>query len=1038
MTYQSTRTTTRVVRIGGGPPKVETKTYTYGGDSGSGQADGGMNFGIKSPFGFHKIRIGGDVDGDSCGGTSHTLSCTQRPSVVGRSTRKDKKNPFAGIVNQNYEEIRKTCKEENCLFEDPEFPAEDGSIFFSRRPPRPFEWKRPHEICKNPLFVSSGASRFDVQQGELGDCWLLAAVASLTINQKLLMRVVPHDQDFTTDYCGLFHFFFWHQGQWTEVVVDDRLPTYAGQLVFMHSAEKNEFWSALMEKAYAKLVGSYESLKGGSTSEAMEDFTGGVTEMFDLKKAPANLSEIMLKAHERGSLMGCSIDADENELEARLSNGLVVGHAYSITAVKMMEIKTPRVTGKIAMVRVRNPWGNEAEWKGAWSDKSPEWQFISEQEKRNIGLTFDDDGEFWMSFDDWRKNFQKIEICNLGPDSIDEEDAAKGKKRWEAKDEHGEWIRRVNAGGCRNYLESFWTNPQYRVTLVDPDDDDKEDMCTMLIGLLQKDRRKKRKEGMDMLTIGYVIYKLKDDGSNDGPLDMKFFKFNASVAKSPSFINLREVCGRHKLPPGTYVVVPSTFEPQQEAQFLIRIFTEKKSETVEVDQGTGLIEDQKLPNITQHQPDSSRSENPLPIGFDLMTQEIRNYRPFDPRDLDARFSNLPMPGSMSYDSQSNVTPGAPSYPYYPVPSDPSASCYGGYNSVPASSGTFNPGYNTGTVNYGLNQGYGPAQNNPGYYPGSVNPGYNPGTVNPGYNQGPYNPSYQPNPYNSAAPTYGFSTPAYNPSQYGQTGGADLSQQYLPGSVNPNDYYKQYYPSTQCPPSLSSPGFVNQDNQYRPYDSWQNQSRQQQEHVSQKGMPNQTSNLNELSDSGPGSADMKSTRPPVTDKDKEQSKALKESFRRIAGEDMEVDCYELKDILNTVFTKEFKFEGFNLDTCRSMIAMHDGDLSGKLGFDEFKALWEDLRKWKTIFKDFDKDGSGLLSTFELRAAFGASGFRLSNRVLSSVIMRYSNKEGQIEFGDFVCCAIRLKTMLASHKNMDPQNKGIATFDIDTFIQTTMYS
>ena len=34
-----------------------------------------------------------------------------------------------------------------------------------------------------------------------------------------------------------------------------------------------------------------------------------------------------------------------------------------------VEIQTPRVSGKIPMMRVRNPWGNEAEWKGAWSDK---------------------------------------------------------------------------------------------------------------------------------------------------------------------------------------------------------------------------------------------------------------------------------------------------------------------------------------------------------------------------------------------------------------------------------------------------------------------------------------------------------------------------------------------------------------------------------------------------------------------------------------------------------------------------------------------
>lgn len=46
------------------------------------------------------------------------------------------------------------------------------------------------------------------------------------------------------------------------------------------------------------------------------------------------------------------------------------------------------------------------------------------------------------------------------------------------------------------------------MTLTDPDDDDDDDLCTSIVAILQKDRRKKRKEGLDMLTIGYVIYKV--------------------------------------------------------------------------------------------------------------------------------------------------------------------------------------------------------------------------------------------------------------------------------------------------------------------------------------------------------------------------------------------------------------------------------------------------------------------------------------------------------------------------------------------------
>ena len=55
--------------------------------------------------------------------------------------------------------------------------------------------------------------------------------------------------------------------------------------------------------------------------------------------------------------------------------------------------------------------------------------------------------------------------------------------------------------------DTFWSNPQYRISVTDPDDDE-DDLCTVLIALMQTGRRKKRAQGEDMQTIGYAIYKV--------------------------------------------------------------------------------------------------------------------------------------------------------------------------------------------------------------------------------------------------------------------------------------------------------------------------------------------------------------------------------------------------------------------------------------------------------------------------------------------------------------------------------------------------
>ncbi|XP_035247205.1 calpain-2 catalytic subunit-like [Anguilla anguilla] len=455
------------------------------------------------------------------------------------------------------------------LFCDDTFPAQPESLGYNqlgRDSPktRGLVWKRPTDICSNPQFIVNEARRTDICQGELGDCWLLAAIASLTLNQDILARVVPSGQSFQENYAGIFHFQFWQFGKWVDVVIDDMLPTRDGKLLFVQSAERLEFWSALLEKAYAKVNGSYEALSGGSYTEGFEDLTGGISEVYMLDTAPPFLFKIIQKALHRGSLLGCTITkTSADKTEARTQHKLVEDHVYSLITAEEVHLRgTP-----VQLVRIRNPWG-EVEWNGPWSDDSEEWGGVRQDEKEKLKNSAKD-GEFWMAYSDFVKQYSKLEICNLTPDTLTSTQVG----RWNHCQFEGTWRVGSTAGGCRNYQDTFCTNPQFRIRLdaVDKDPHDGKNSCSFLVGLMQKDCRKERR---DFNSIGFAIYKIPDEykGRSNVLLGPDVLLRQRAVANISTFTKKREVCDRFKLPLGEYAIVPSTFEPNKKGSFILRVF----------------------------------------------------------------------------------------------------------------------------------------------------------------------------------------------------------------------------------------------------------------------------------------------------------------------------------------------------------------------------------------------------------------------------------------------------------------------------------
>ncbi|KAL2305891.1 hypothetical protein Nmel_003784 [Mimus melanotis] len=491
------------------------------------------------------------------------LKKKKSPVPLGRSIFQKHTPP----IQQNYQALLESCLKNKRLFTDDTFPAHISSIgtgALLKKLPRNLQWKRPHALHKSPVFYAANRKQLDLCQGLVENCWFLAALGALTFHQDILAAVVPQNQSFERKYAGIFHFRFWHFGEWIDVVVDDRLPVNeAGELLFVSSVYKNVFWGALLEKAYAKLYGSYEDLQIGQVSEALVDFTGGVNTRIKLAEAPPDLWAIMTRATYSRSLMGCQTHLRTTKV---LKNGLVAGHAYTVTGIRKVTCQY----GPENLVRLRNPWG-KIEWKGDWSDSSYKWELLSPKEKILLRKK-KEDGEFWMSLRDFKIHFVDLVICKLTPDLMSQEDGKKWMYSWKS----GRWVKGSTAGGSLGFCNgNFWMNPQYWLEVLPVEDSKKSpSVCSVVISLMQKHSTKHRNRAPHLF-IGFLLYKVQKYQESNRKLPPGFFTRHQPVNKHQVFLDEREVTYDFHLEPCVYVIVPCTLEPQQESEFILRVFSRK-------------------------------------------------------------------------------------------------------------------------------------------------------------------------------------------------------------------------------------------------------------------------------------------------------------------------------------------------------------------------------------------------------------------------------------------------------------------------------
>lgn len=423
-------------------------------------------------------------------------------------------------------EIIDLCQTHDTGFFDMSFPPifdslskiEGAEVDSSAR--RTIVWRRPAQYLSQgvlPEIYGSAIEPKDVKQGYLSDFYFTTALAIIAERPALIRKLFDGLNTPEANARGIYQVMFCIAGMWVTTMVDDFFPCLPqGTPVYSRNVG-NKLWVLLLEKAYAKLHGSYKAIKVGWSIDALANLTGAPQKDYRMSELALMNDEergalwnYFRKCQEEKYLLSCSAcNTAKGNKDKELAK-LRPGHSYCL-----LQIVTTSEGHRLA--KFRSPW-NVVEWNGNWSNSSPLW---TDAIKAEVGFQSGEDDTFWICFDDFADQFVSINVCFITDSS----------NQWCELREPLEFIFRKDRRG----LESV---PMYELEVTS------DEPVELFASIHQADKR--GVESSRYLDIGLCIMRRLDDGACE---------YLASTGNS---ITRQNQLSAASLPRGTYIIIPST------------------------------------------------------------------------------------------------------------------------------------------------------------------------------------------------------------------------------------------------------------------------------------------------------------------------------------------------------------------------------------------------------------------------------------------------------------------------------------------------
>lgn len=229
------------------------------------------------------------------------------------------------------------------------------------------------------LFKDNTVSYKEPRQGGAGTCYFISAIATAAEWPSLITDMFLTGTDQSGPNAGIIGVKFFIRGKPWVITIDDKLFWYTSgsnkYLKFNQPDSTNKImWASILEKAWAKVKGNYESSEGGFTVSGLRSITGAP--VFTYKVSDIGTSsglsldatfDLFKAANDANYPMGAGTSGGSDT--GRNDCGIATAHAYSI--LETFEL-TNGSAAPIDMLLMRNPWGITY-YTGAWNYLDANW-----------------------------------------------------------------------------------------------------------------------------------------------------------------------------------------------------------------------------------------------------------------------------------------------------------------------------------------------------------------------------------------------------------------------------------------------------------------------------------------------------------------------------------------------------------------------------------------------------------------------------------------------------------------------------------------